>query len=99
MIAMSFGTVGLTRLERLTQVDDMKPAEYRESWAWAHLLLRGTPEAKTLLLSYLQQLRGSRHPGPLAPRLEKLFSAPEEALTAHLARLEADLARARADAR
>ncbi len=91
--------LSMQRLERLTQVDDMKPAEYRESWAWVHLMLRGKPEARALLLAYLQQLRGTRPPGALAPRLEKVFSAPDEALTAHLARLEAELPKVRADAR
>jgi hypothetical protein len=92
--------LSLSRLEKLTQVHQMHPAEYRESWAWAYLMLRGNkPEAKTMLLQYLQQLRTGRHPGDLAPRLEKVFNSPEEALTALLNRLDADLARARADAR
>jgi hypothetical protein len=92
--------LSLARLEKLTQVHQMHPAEYRESWAWVYLMLRGNkPEAKEMLLRYLHQLRTGRHPGDLAPRMEKVFNAPEEALTALLARLDADLARARADAR
>jgi hypothetical protein len=78
----------LARLERMKKVDEMTPAEYREAWAWAHLMLNSTPEAKRVLLSYLQQLRGSRHPGPLRPQLAKVFPSPEEALVRHLARLE-----------
>jgi hypothetical protein len=98
-LASGRARLSLPRLEKLTQVDDMKPPEYRESWAWAHLMLRGKPEARAVLLAYLQQLRGAKHPGPLAPRLEKVYSAPDEALTAHLARLEAELSRQQADAR
>ena len=30
----------LERLEKLEEVHDMSPAEYRESWAWVHLMLR-----------------------------------------------------------
>ncbi|MFO0929823.1 MAG: DUF1570 domain-containing protein [Gemmataceae bacterium] len=72
--------LNLARLESLKQVDDMSPAEYREAWAWVHLMLHSPrPEAKTVLLSYLQQLRGSRPPGPLGPRLEKIFEDPEKA--------------------
>lgn len=92
--------LSLSRLERLQEVHQMHPAEYRESWAWVYLMLRGgKPEAKQVLLQYLHQLRVGKHPGDLAPRLEKVFNSPEEALTALLARLDADLARARADAR
>ncbi len=33
----------LDRLEQLTDVQQMNPAEYREAWAWTHLMLRSTP--------------------------------------------------------
>ncbi len=78
----------LARLEGLREVDQMSPPEYRESWAWVHLMLRTQPEAKTALLAYLQQLRGARHPGPLRSQLAKVFPSPEEALRQHLHRLE-----------
>jgi hypothetical protein len=80
--------LNLARLEGLRQVDDMNPAEYRESWAWVHLMLRSKPEAKTVLLSYLQQLRGSRHPGQLGPKLMRVYPALEEALAAHVEGLQ-----------
>lgn len=85
----------LARLERMKQVDEMNPAEYRESWAWVHLMLNSRPEARTVLLSYLQQLRGKRHPGPLGPKLEKVFETPEKTLGEHLARVDGDVAKAR----
>lgn len=89
--------LNLARLESLKQVDEMSPAEYREAWAWVHLMLHAArPEARTVLLSYLQQLRGSRPPGPLGPKLEKVFDDPEKALAAHVAAIEADQVRARA---
>lgn len=88
--------LNLARLEALKQVDDMSPAEYREAWAWVHLMLHSSPEARTALLSYLQQLRGSRHPGPLGVKLARVFDDPEKALTSHLAALETDQARSRA---
>jgi hypothetical protein len=78
----------LDRLERLEQVNQMTPAEYRESWAWVHLMMRTSPQAKQALLSYLQDLRTNPNPGPLRPRLAAAFSAPENALQSHLTELE-----------
>lgn len=89
----------LARLERLRQVDEMNPAEYREAWAWVHFMLNSKPEARTALLSYLQQLRGSRHPGMLGTKLEKIYPDLEKALSEHLSALDTELARERADAR
>ena len=53
----------LARLEQLSEVQHMTPGEYREAWAWTHLLLRGHPQAKTVLLKYLQELRTTNRPG------------------------------------
>jgi hypothetical protein len=78
----------LARLEALREVDDMTPAEYRESWAWVHLMLRTQPDAKTVLLSYLQQLRGSRDPGQLGPKLLRVYPRLEETLAQNLEGLQ-----------
>jgi hypothetical protein len=78
----------LARLEGLTQVKQMNAAEYREAWAWAHLMLRSTPEAKKVLRNYLMQLKTNPHPGALAPRLAEVFPSPEEALKKHLLEIE-----------
>ena len=78
----------LARLEQLSQVQQMAPAEYREAWAWVHLMLREKPEAKTILIQYLYQLRTNPNPGPLAPRLAAVYPALNDALNRHLARLE-----------
>jgi len=82
----------LAKLERMKEVDEMGPAQYREAWAWVHLMLHSKPEARTALLSYLQQLRGSRPPGPLGPKLARVFPDMEGEMTRHLAQLEADAA-------
>jgi hypothetical protein len=80
----------LDRLEKMTEVGQMNRAEYREAWAWVHLLLHSTPEAKAALCTYLQQLHENRTVGPLGPRLAAAFSSPpEEALTRHVAELAA----------
>jgi hypothetical protein len=85
--------LNLARLEALKDVEQMNPAEYRESWAWVHLMLRTRPEAKTVLLSYLQQLRGTRHPGQLGPSLLRVYPELEETLGQHLERVEKGLTR------
>ena len=75
----------LDRLEKLKEVNQMSPAEYRESWAWVHLMLRSTPQAKQALLSYLQELRTNPDPGPLRPRLAPAFQSLDRSLQTHLA--------------
>jgi hypothetical protein len=78
----------LARLEKLSEVKQMLKPEYREAWAWAHFMLRGKPEAKAVLLSYMQQLRTQSKPPPLLPKLEEAFAAPNDALAEHLSLLE-----------
>jgi hypothetical protein len=79
----------LARLEQLSQVQQMAPAEYREAWAWVHLMLRDRAEAKGVLLTYLQQLRANPNPGQLGPRLAAVYPVLNEALNRHLAQLDA----------
>jgi len=79
----------LARLEQLSLVKEMTPAEYREAWAWVHMMLQSKPEARTVLLAYLQQLRTTDKPGALRPRLVPEVPEPETALTRHLVELDA----------
>jgi len=78
----------LNRLEQLSKVEQMTPAEYREAWAWVHLMLRDSAEAKAPLLAYLQKLRTDANPGPLGPALAAVFPDLDESLERHLARLD-----------
>lgn len=78
----------LARLENIKNVPDMTPMEYRESWAWVHLMLTGRPEARKVLLDYLHQLRETPTPPALRPRLTTLWATPENALLKHVAQLE-----------
>jgi hypothetical protein len=77
----------LARLERMHQVAEMSPAEYREAWAWVHLMLRGPVEGRAALLAYLQQLRVTPAPGPLQPRLTAAVPGLTDALEMHLGQL------------
>jgi hypothetical protein len=81
----------LDRLEKLEEVGQMAPAEYRESWAWVHLMMRSTPQAKQALLGYLQELRTNAKPGPLRPRLAAAFLSLDTAVQAHISELERKL--------
>ncbi len=81
----------LARLERLEEVQQMLPEVYRESWAWVHLMLRSTPQAKQALLGYLQDLRTNPRPGPLRPRLAGAFPSLEGAVQAHVADMDRKL--------
>jgi hypothetical protein len=80
----------LARLEQMDKVQQMTPAEYREAWAWVHLLLQDRAEAKAVLTGYLQTLRSNPNPGPLEQRLTAIYPHPEETLLHHLAQLETE---------
>ena len=84
----------LARLERLTDVAEMQKPEYREAWAWVHLMLRGTPAARQALCEYMQVLRTTAKPGPLLAKLRDAAGEPDEALYAHLTRLRTPQSRA-----
>ncbi len=85
----------LARLEKFTQVAQMEKPEYREAWAWVHLMLRSGPAAKKVLHQYLQTLRTDSNPGPLLPRLTEAVPEPEQVLVDHLGTVEMPRARAR----
>jgi len=86
----------LARLEKFDQVRQMEKPEYREAWAWVHLMLRSGPGAKKVLHDYLQSLRTDSNPGPLLPRLSEIVPEPEQALAEHLATIEMPRLRPRA---
>ena len=81
-------TPDMVRLEQMTQVAQMTPAEYRESWAWVHFMLRGSPPGRQVLLAYLQQLRSTPNAGSLAVRLTPAVPQAPEALLAHLKQVQ-----------
>lgn len=53
----------LTRLEKLTRVDQMRSREYRESWAWTHFLIHYSSETQRVLALYLRSLRPEAQAG------------------------------------
>jgi hypothetical protein len=85
----------LARLERLKDVAEMQKPEYREAWAWVHLMLHSGPGAKRVLHDHLQALRADPNPGPLLPKLKEVVPEPEQALADHLGTVEVPRARPR----
>jgi Protein of unknown function (DUF1570) len=77
----------LARLEQLSEVKQMQRPEYREAWAWSHFMLRSRPEARAVLLAYLQQLRMTDKPGPLLPKLKEAFPTLNDSLIAYVEKL------------
>jgi hypothetical protein len=73
----------LARLESLSDIREMSPRDYRESWAWAHLLLNGPNPGRSVLLTALAGL--NEKPGKLN-LTEK--GATNALLLAHLSALQ-----------
>jgi hypothetical protein len=78
----------LARLEKLDQVKQMEKPEYREAWAWVHLMLRGDPAGRKVLQDYLQVLRGNSNAGSLLAQLKDVYPDPDQELADHLAAIE-----------
>ncbi|MFO0945962.1 MAG: hypothetical protein U1D30_08455 [Planctomycetota bacterium] len=81
----------LARLERMTDLWQMGPDDYRESWLWVHFCLHQSPETKEVLLHYLADLRAGKD-GSLRDRLQAVLPHPEPLLSRHLANLADSIA-------
>ena len=81
-------TPDMARLETFEKVKQMEKPEYREAWAWVHLMLRGKPEARKVLQDHLKALRTTANPGPLYPKLREALGDPDQALLEHINGLE-----------
>ncbi len=82
---MRFGwTPELSKLEAKRKLSDMKTGDYREAWAWVHFMLHGSPEAREVLLKYLNDIESSDPPGQLSEALLRRVPNAERKLVAHL---------------
>lgn len=77
----------LKRLENLDDNAQMRFSDYREAWAWVHFMMHGPPEAKKVLLSYLNDLRTTTDPKPISRRLAKDCPDFQEKSMSYMARL------------
>ena len=80
----------LARLEGLTDIHQMSPRDYRESWAWVHLMLARDGPGKSLLLDYLGDLRKTPQRQALSQVLAARGISPKN-LVSHLEKLQASV--------
>lgn len=74
----------LERLEDLRDLKQMGAAEYRQSWAWVHFMLHGSPEAQEELTRFLTDIRAQTPPGKLSDRLRARIPNLEQKFADHL---------------
>jgi hypothetical protein len=80
----------LARLRALSDGSAMTQLDYAESWLWVHWLIRGTPQGKATLQTYLRSLRSQPEQElDLIAALAQQFSDPAEDVLRHLDRLPA----------
>lgn len=88
-LALSEGwSPSLYRLELISDFRDLSQRDYAESWAWVHFLLNSTPEARGVLLSYLESLQTQKVPGRLLERLEGAVPSYAGDLNGHVRQLQ-----------
>ena len=79
----------LPRLESLTDIHQLSPRDYRESWAWVHLMLEPRSPGDSLLVSYLNQEQGAVHPKPVSGLLSA-HGKTDKDLLAHLETIDSE---------
>lgn len=77
----------IERLESLDTVAQMQKWDYQESWAWVHFLLHASPETRTVLLDYLNELRENPHPESLSLRLKRTIPTIDQRFQSYAASL------------
>ncbi len=77
----------LPRLESLTDIHQMTPRDYREAWAWVHLMLASDGPGKSVLLDYLNEARTGARSRPLSQVLAARGVSAKN-LAAHLERVQ-----------
>lgn len=77
----------LSRLERLTTLDQMTQLDYAESWAWVHWMLNSDPAARDVLAKHLARLGRGDAPPSLSGSLLQVAFEPEGTLAIHLDQL------------
>ena len=77
----------LKRLENLDDSAQMRRADYQEAWAWVHYMLHTTPEAKSVLVSYLKDLRTNPHPKTISHRLRTVLPEYDTKFVSYISQL------------
>ena len=79
----------LAALEAKRDMAQMGAKEYRDSWAWVHFMLHGSPEAKEVLVKYLTDIQEGVPPGSLGDNLRKQIPDIEHRVIEHFRTWEA----------
>jgi hypothetical protein len=74
----------LRRLENLQSVMEMTQQDYAEAWLWVHFLLNTTPGRRSLIQSYLAELRRAATAPPLSQILTASSDDSQATLLQHL---------------
>lgn len=74
----------LAKLEQSEDLSDMRAAEYREAWAWAHYLLHGPDESRQVLSDYLYDISVGEAAGSFRDRLIEKVPEAERQLVDHI---------------
>jgi hypothetical protein len=77
----------LTRLEALTELQQMTAADYREAWGWVYWLLHASPDSRQLLLDYLEEIRAGRS-DPMSSRIFPRLPRPDGSYAALMTSLQ-----------
>lgn len=72
------------RLERHKGLLDMTGKDYRDAWGIVHFCLHSSPQAKNVLLAYLQKISDAELPGSLDDDLRRVIPDVERRITQHL---------------
>lgn len=76
-------TPSLEHLEDKETLGDMGRTDYRNSWAWTHLMLHGPREAHDELVRFLADIQANTPPGQFSVRLKRRIPDIEERFVEH----------------
>lgn len=78
---------GLYRLENIIDFRELTQRDYAECWAWVHFMLNSSPEAKDVLLKYIQTLQTTKTPRHMMDSIEKAVPSYVQDLQSHVQQL------------
>ena len=74
----------LEALENIRSLEDMGQTQYRNSWAWVHFMLHGSPDAHRELVAFLADIHAHTPPEKLSDRLRRRIPQLEQRFVEHL---------------
>jgi hypothetical protein len=77
----------VARLESLTDIHQLTPRDYREAWAWVHLMLASDNPGPSMLIDYLKETRAGTRSQPFSQILAARGTTGKT-LVAHLEKVQ-----------